>query len=188
LKEENEKLKAEIRFLNGELQEKTVALQKMDKESAEYNEVVKANDALRKQVSKLEGQVSAFAKLKEAFADFLPTVLPSTVFTANGNGKTVGLQTALTIVDVPTAEKLVTISTENMRGKILAVARKGKLDTWRQLNEIVKAVEDEHWNASSQEVNNALNDLEKQDLIAKKHSGRNYYCLAQGVRFKEADS
>jgi DNA-binding PadR family transcriptional regulator len=50
----------------------------------------------------------------------------------------------------------------------------------------VKAIEEEHWSASPQEVNNALNDLEKQDLIAKKHTDRNYYCLAQGVKFKEA--
>jgi len=28
--------------------------------------------------------------------------------------------------------------------------------------------------------------LEKQDLIAKKHADRNYYCLAQNVKFQEA--
>jgi len=72
-----------------------------------------------------------------------------------------------------------------MRGKILAVARKGKLETWRRLDDIVKAVEEECWSATPQEVNNALNDLEKQDLIAKKHTDRNYYCLANGVKFKE---
>jgi hypothetical protein len=71
-----------------------------------------------------------------------------------------------------------------LKGKILAMAEKGKLDTWRQLGEIVKFVEEEHWNASTQEVNNALNDLAKEDLIAKKHSDRNYYCLAQGVVFE----
>ena len=100
----------------------------------------------------------------------------------NPNG--VGLQKAITVVDVPSAEKLVTVSTENMRGKVLAIARKGKLDSWRRLDEIVKAVEEEHWSATPQEVNNALNDLEKQNLIAKKHSDRNYYCLANGVKFE----
>ncbi len=98
---------------------------------------------------------------------------------------TVGLQKVTTIVDVSSAEKLVTINTENMRGKILTLAKKGKLEAWRRLDEIVKAVEEEHWSASPQEVNNALNDLEKQDLIAKKHTDRNYYCLAQNVKFKE---
>jgi DNA-binding PadR family transcriptional regulator len=52
----------------------------------------------------------------------------------------------------------------------------------------VKAVEEEHWSATPQEVNNALNDLEKQDLIAKKHTDRNYYALGQGVKFKEGVS
>jgi DNA-binding PadR family transcriptional regulator len=71
-----------------------------------------------------------------------------------------------------------------LKGKILALAEKGKLDTWRQLGEIVKFVEEERWNTSPQEVNNALNDLAKEDLIAKKHTDRNYYCLAQGVVFE----
>jgi hypothetical protein len=101
------------------------------------------------------------------------------------NGAAVGLQQITTIISLPAAEKLVTINTDSMRGKILTVAKKGKLDTWRQLGEVVKAIEEEHWNATPQEVNNALNDLAKEDLIAKKHTDRNYYCLAQGVKFKE---
>jgi hypothetical protein len=100
----------------------------------------------------------------------------------------VGLERTVTIVDVASVEKLVTINTESMRGKVLAVAKKGKLDTWRRLDDIVKAVEEEHWSATPQEVNNALNDLEKQNLIAKKHTDRNYYCLGQGVKFKEGES
>jgi hypothetical protein len=129
-----------------------------------------------------------FEKLREALAEILPTAVPSAGQLPTGlpNGQ-VGLQHNVIVVDVPAIEKLVTVSTENMRGKILAVARKGKLDAWRKLDEIVKAVQEERWNASPQEVNNALNDLEKQDLIAKKHTDRNYYCLAQGVSFaKEA--
>jgi len=99
----------------------------------------------------------------------------------------VGLQNVTTIVSVPSAEKLVTINTESMRGKILAVSKKGKLDSWQRLDAIVKAVEEEHWSATPQEVNNALNDLEKQGLIAKKHTDRNYYCLAQGVVFEKKE-
>lgn len=120
----------------------------------------------------------------EELAKNLPAVLPSSSQPSEG-AATVGLQASTTIVDVQATEKLVVINTENMRGKILEVARKGKLDTWRRLDDIVKAIQDERWNATPQEVNNALNDLEKQDLIAKKHTDRNYYCLAQGVKFKE---
>jgi hypothetical protein len=136
--------------------------------------------------ARLEKELSAFGKLKEALLELLPVRSTPEIGVMTPNGATVGLQKVMTVVDVPPAEKLVTINTDSMRGKILAVAKKGKLDTWRQLGEIVKAVEEERWSATSQEVNNALNDLEKQDLIAKKHTDRNLYCLAQGVKFNEA--
>jgi hypothetical protein len=142
-------------------------------------------DALEVKNKQLKGSTA----LREAVVTFLfPDGLPvrNAPEARGATSSAVGLQRNVTIVDVEPAEKLVTINTENMRGKVLAVAKKGKLDTWRQLGEIVKAVEEEHWSATPQEVNNALNDLAKEDLIAKKHSDRNYYCLAQGVKFKEA--
>jgi hypothetical protein len=165
-------------------------------ESAELARVREENLAFRQQLGQDKGviedltaardealkKLGVFEKLREALAEILPTPMP----VALPNGSQIGLQHSVTVVDVPSIEKLVTVSTESMRGKILAVARKGKLDAWRKLDEIVKAVQEERWNASPQEVNNALNDLEKQDLVAKKHTDRNYYCLAQGVKFKEA--
>jgi hypothetical protein len=140
--------------------------------------VVKASN------QKLVKENSGFAKLKEALAEIMPKPLPTALPTSSH----VGLQRTLTVIDVDLAEKLATFNTENMRGKILSVAKKGKLDSWRKLDEIVKAVEEEHWSATPQEVNNALNDLEKQDLVAKKHTDRNYYSLAQGVKFKDGVS
>lgn len=143
-------------------------------------------------IERLEKENGAFGKLKEALAELLPTVLPTTAYTAVPTAEkdaTVGLQKVITIADVPEAQKAVgPYPTDTVKGKILTLARKGKLEKWCQLGEIVKAIEEERWNASAQEVNNALNDLEKQDLIAKKHTDRNYYCLAQGVKFKETES
>jgi hypothetical protein len=142
----------------------------------------KLADALEVKSHELQGAND----FREALKKFLfPNGMPENPL--QPSDKTVGLQVTTSIVDVPAAEKFVTINTESMRGKILAVAKKGKLESWRKLDEIVKAIEEEHWSASPQEVNNALNDLEKQDLIAKKHTDRNYYCLAQGVKFKEAE-
>jgi len=165
---------------------------KEDKESKEKLEArvrelteseAKLADALETKNQELR-EANAF---REALTKFLfPKGIPENSFLQSGE-KTVGLQATTSIVDVPATEKFVTINTESMRGKILAVAKKGKLESWRKLDEIVKAIEEEHWSASPQEVNNALNDLEKQDLIAKKHTDRNYYCLAQGVKFKEAE-
>jgi len=59
------------------------------------------------------------------------------------------------------------------------------LDKWRKLGEIVKAVIEEGWTMSPQQVNNGLNDLVKQQLIAKKHTDRNYFKLAKNVVFKK---
>jgi hypothetical protein len=141
---------------------------------------------LEKHVNDAGEELKLYDELKSVFRQMFPEGLGSHPFLQkDADPAVVGLQRTVTVVDVASAEKLVTVSTENMRGKVLSVAKKGKLDSWRRLDEIVKAVEEEHWSATPQEVNNALNDLEKQDLIAKKHSDRNYYCLAQGVKFKE---
>jgi hypothetical protein len=158
---------------------------KEDKESKE--KLIEENRQLRENLkaldtrfAKVQKEIAAFDKIREGFKDLglIPTPTEGQI----------GLQTTTTIVDVPSAKKHVTINTESMRGKILAVAKKGKLDTWRKLGEIVSAIEEEKWSAGSAEVNNALNDLEKDGLIAKKHTDRNYFCLAEAVKFKEADS
>jgi len=160
------------------LAEKNIAL---DTENKQLREDLKNLDI---RFAKLQKENQGVDKIREGFKDLglLPTSMPTSIPTES---QQVGLQSTTSIVDVPAAEKFVTINTESMRGKILAVAKKGKLESWRKLDEIVRAIEEEHWSATSQEVNNALNDLEKQDLIAKRHTDRNYYCLAQGVKFKE---
>jgi hypothetical protein len=202
-----EKQVQDLRKLNQELQEKAnikLSVKEMmegngpqvpGSNPGEITSLKEEVDSLHNQLKKLdadkahlEKQLGAFGKLKEALEELLPVRNAPEIGLIGPNGATVGLQRVLTVVDVPSAENLVTVNTENMRGKILSVAKKGKLDTWRRLDEIVKAVEEEHWSATPQEVNNALNDLEKQDLIAKKHTDRNYYALGQGVKFKEGVS
>jgi hypothetical protein len=174
-KESKEKLEKRIEFL--ELKEKHY---KEQLERAEKD--LKAYDELRTWLRialNIQNIYDNIHKVEEK----IPTALPAGLPTEN---RQVGLQTSTIIVDVPAAEKHVTINTESIRGKILAVAKKGKLNTWRKLGEIVTAIQEEKWSADSAEVNNALNDLEKDGLIAKKHADRNYFCLAQGVKFKEA--
>jgi len=143
-----------------------------------------AKTELEKRVNEQAEELKLYDELKSVLRRMFPKGIPEHPFLQQPSEKAVGLQATTTIVDVPPAEKFVTINTESMRGKVLAVAKKGKLDTWRQLGEVVKAVQEEHWNASSAEVNNTLNDLVKDGLIAKKHTDRNYFCLANGVKFK----
>jgi intein/homing endonuclease len=153
--------------LSSEIENKrlTTIIEGRDKQIAEL---------LNKQKENLAAQ-----KIADGLKELFPILPPANCVESNG---TVGLQKVMTFIDVTSSEKFVTINTESMRGKILAVAQKGKLETWRRLDDIVKAVEEERWSATPQEVNNALNDLEKQGLIAKKHTDRNYYCLAQNVK------
>jgi len=176
LSEERQKLQKRIEFL--ELKEKNY---KEELDRAEKD--LKAYDELRTWLRialNIQNIYDNIHKVEQK----IPTALPAGLLTES---RQVGLQASTTIVDVPAAEKYITINTESIRGKILAVAKKGKLNTWRKLGEIVSAIQEEKWSADSAEVNNALNDLEKDGLIAKKHADRNYFCLAQNVRFAKGD-
>jgi hypothetical protein len=159
-------------------EENLAFLQQLGQDKGIIEDLTVARDEALK---KLRG----FEKLREALTEILPTTI-RTVVPAAEKGAVAGLQKVITIADVPEVQKaLGPYPDDTVKGKILALAKKGKLEKWCQLGEIVKAIEEERWNASPQEANNALNDLVKEDLIAKKHTDRNYYCLAQGVRFKE---
>ncbi len=142
----------------------------------------------------LEEQVKAdvedlklYDELRSVLRRILPTPLPTALPSSNmpESKQQVSLQATTTIIDVTPAEKQVVINTDSVPGKILFVAKKGKLDAWTRLGDIVKAIQDERWNVTTQQVNNALTELVKAGLVAKKHTDRNYFCLAQGVTFKE---
>jgi hypothetical protein len=140
---------------------------------------------LETELKKLE-PLKAFGEALARFLKEIGVMTPSALHTSNTS---VGLQATMTIVDVAPVEKSIVINTDTVPGKILAVAKKGKLDGWRQLGEVVKAIEEERWTVTSQQVNNALNDLVKEGLIAKRHTDRNYFCLAQGIKFaKEVEA
>jgi membrane-associated HD superfamily phosphohydrolase len=168
------------------------ALQKVDEIKKQWNlkeyqqtiaELKDGKATLETELKKLE-PLKAFGEALARFLKEIGVMTPSALHTSNTS---VGLQATATIVDVAPVEKSIVINTDTIAGKILAVAKKGKLDGWRQLGEVVKAVEEERWTVTSQQVNNALNDLVKEGLIAKRHTDRNYFCLAQGVKFKEAE-
>jgi len=200
-KEKYEKLQTEFETRVREEKDKAYkdAIQKVEAIKKTYSNV----EELRETIAKLKDENVVLQKDKDEFQRQLTDLLEARLSIRDGwkklfawddqeqtllpSSNIVGLQVATTIVDVPSIEKFVTINTENVAGKILAVAKKGKLDGWRQLGEVVKAVEEERWTVTSQQVNNALNDLVKEGLIAKRHTDRNYFCLAQGVSFAKED-
>lgn len=146
----------------------------------------KETELLRQEIDRLQGDVEDFEALKHLLAKIVsmeqivtgpPGIEPGS--------REIQLQSTKSIVDVPPVLHTVTINDVSVQGKILTVARKGFLDKWRKLGEIVKAVIEEGWTVSSQQVNNGLNDLVKQQLIAKKHTDRNYFMLAKNVVFEK---
>ena len=155
----------------------------------ERNERFKAEIVqLNTHVSQLEKDNDAVEKIKEGLLQLLPlnNVLTRNVSPGLEPGaQEFQVQSTKRIVDVPSVMKSVMINDAAVQGKILTVAKKGLLDKWRKLGEIVKAVIEEGWTVSPQQVNNGLNDLVKQQLIAKKHTDRNYFKLAKNVVFKK---
>jgi hypothetical protein len=150
-------------------------------------------------IADLEGRVKLLKKFElfdQALTGLIEAKLPNTNIPQGKvdqpgfepGSQTVQLQPTKTVVDVPAIPKAVTIKDSTVPGKILTVAKKGLLDKWRRLGDIVKAIIEEGWTVSPQQVNNALNDMVKQQLIAKKHTDRNYFKLAKNVAFKKETS
>lgn len=126
---------------------------------------------MEERISKLEREMEAVKSLIQKIA--MPPA---------GTQK-MKLENVTTIIDVKEIEKQVTITTDTVAGKILSVAKKGEMNNWVRLGDVVKAIIEEGWTVSSQAVNTALTDLVKQDIIAKKHTDRNYFKLAKNVTF-----
>jgi hypothetical protein len=78
-KEENEKLKAEIRFLNGEI---TKLKEALSTESGDVQTLLLAGGEDQKKIKTLEKENATYAKLKEAFTELVSTAVPTTVSTA----------------------------------------------------------------------------------------------------------
>ena len=130
---------------------------------------------LEDRISKLERETEAIKSLIQKIATPRDSVPAGT--------QKMKLENVKTVIDVEEIEKQVTIKTDTVAGKILTVAKKGKLDSWMRLGDIVKAITEESWTVTSQAVNAALKDLVKQDIVAKKHTDRNYFKLAKNVSF-----
>jgi len=138
-------------------------------------------------IERLEKENAAFAKLKEALAEIIPTPIPTT---SNTSDVSVGLQHTTTIIGVQPVEKNVTVNTETIRGKILALAQSGFLNAWHGLGDIYNAlIEKFSWTVAKSSLQVELSRMVDEFLLgAKEDKGRRQrvYRLAEGVKFKEA--
>jgi len=143
--------------------------------SGEMGRIMKRNDELALELE----QLRPLKQLRDALLKIFPQgIEPGT------SAAKIGLQNVKTVVDVEDVEIKPTIKTDTVAGKILTIAKKGKMSTWRKLGFIVKTVTEEGWTVTSKQVNKALNDLVAREIIAKKHTNCNYFKVAKNVVFK----
>jgi len=170
---------------DGDAEELAEKLAKAQEEKTHLEQQIKDQGLI---IADLEGQVKLLKKFElfdKALTGLIEAKLPAINIPQGNVASEVQLESTTTIVDVPAVAKSVRINDSTVPGKILTVARKGLLDKWTRLGDIVKAIIEEGWTVSPQQVNNALNDMVKQQLIAKKHTDRNYFKLAKNVVFKK---
>jgi hypothetical protein len=201
-------LKRKVMEVNDEVyHEKYESLQKdyekLKKEFAEWRTVVEQEivKGVEEQTKELKGRIqqletlnekfakenNAFVKLKEGLLEFLPTPMPAALPTSNTS---IGLQHTTTIMTVQSAEKNVTVNTETIRGKILALTQSGFLNAWHGLGDIYNAlIEKFSWTVAKSSLQVELSRMVDEFLLGAKEDkgrGQRVYRVAEGVKFKEA--
>jgi hypothetical protein len=176
-KESKEKLEKRIEFL--ELKEKNY---KEQLDRAEKD--LKAYDELRTWLRialNIQNIYDNIHKVEEKIPAGLPT-----------ESRQVGLQHTTTIIGVQPVEKNVTVNTETIRGKILALAQSGFLNAWHGLGDIYNAlIEKFSWTVAKSSLQVELSRMVDEFLLGAKEDkgrGQRVYRVAEGVKFKEADS
>jgi len=159
-----------IAVLEQEKKDKTERILAVESEKAELLEKFKAYEHLDNALTTI---------IESKLATHPPTSMPLP------SGAVVGLQTVTTVVDVPAAEKRVTISEDTVKGKVFALAKKGFFDGWKSAAEVHKRLIDDANYCTLQAVNEALNQLVKDGLFGMKHTDRNRFKLAPSVVFED---
>lgn len=136
--------------------------------------------------AKLQKENEGIEKIREGFKDLglLPTPMPVALPTSNTS---IGLQHTATIMTVHSAEKNVTVNTETIRGKILALAQSGFLNAWHGLGDIYNAlIEKFSWTVAKSSLQVELSRMVDEFLLGAKEDkgrGQRVYRLAEGVKF-----
>lgn len=180
--------------------QKKLAKQKSPEEIEEFRKTImqlkdeKAD--LEKQLEKeakafveVRKKADAFENLQKAMAPFLPPTPTMPAGLEPGAPSEIGLQRTTIIADVPKAVKHVTVSDETIRGKVLALAKTGFLNSWRGLGDVHKAlIEKFGWTIAKASLDVELGRMVKNFLLGMKKGPRQkLYKLAENVKFKERD-
>jgi hypothetical protein len=180
--EEKEKLQKRIEFLEINVKSYKERLDRADKALEAYDNL---QSALRIALN-IQNIYDNIHKVEEK----IPTALPTSSQLPLQN--TVGLQKAVTIVDLEEVKKYAPkVSTDTVKGKILSLIKEGFFSNWKSLSEVKSRVDELAWGPiTSQALNGALGDLVKDSVLGMRHTDRNRWKLAPDVVFegKETES
>lgn len=92
-----------------------------------------------------------------------------------------------TEITIKKTVKQVTLTDENIRGRILMLAKEGFLDAYHPLRDIISALEGHHWTVNPNSVKMELYKMVKAGLLGSRVDGdkNNEYVLSPNVEFKE---
>ena len=154
---------------------------------------VKAED-LTKRLKAAETDLKLYDELKSVFRRMFPRGVSMVPFAPLGSVSSeavVGLESAKTIYDMPDTFKLVNISDETIRGKVLRLAKTGFLDKWCRLGEIYEAlIEQFGWTLPKSSLQVELNRMVNDFLLGSKkdsHKQQKVYKLAANIAFKQKE-
>ena len=135
--------------------------------------------------ARLEKELEAFVKLKEALGELLPVRNAPELGVMTPNSS-VGLQRVLTVVDLEEIEKqLPKERSDTVIGKILTLAKEGFFSNWKSLSEVQGRIDELAWGpVSPQAVTGALGELTKDGVLGMRHTDRNRWKLAPDVVFE----
>jgi len=177
LKTEYEKLKKNYQGLQDKIKE----LEQKIPDKAEIENLKKQLERKDEELTKTKRKLIRFQWFEDAIKDTVKDMISSQI---SSEGSVLGLQSTITIVDVPKKVKQVTISDETVRGKILTLAKEGFFKTWRPLREVVKELEEHRWTPNYETVKKELLNMAKDGLLANKKLHReNVYALPPNIQF-----
>lgn len=166
---------------------------KEDNESKEkLEERVSFLEAVEKDLKERLNDQGEELKLYDEFQSVLrrmfPKGIPQNPFLADpgSNPGTVGLQRSVTIVTLDEVQKeLPKVSTDSVKGKILALIKEEFFANWKNLSEVQSRLNELAWGPiTPQAVNGALADWVKDGVLGMRHTDRNRWKLAPNVVFE----
>jgi hypothetical protein len=179
LREESADLKRKNEYLELKLKSSTERL-----DQAEKN--LKAFDELRSWLRIALGIQNIYDNIHrvEELAKSRPRV--SEKSPSSTDSKAVGLQRVVTVVNVDPAKKVLPkVSTDTVKGKVLALVLQGFFSNWKSLSEIRSKLSELAWGPTTpQAVNGALGELVKDGILGMRHTDRNRWKLAPDVVFQ----